>query len=265
MKIKYSINTILIVAISTLLMIIGGCTFDLFDKKEFSFPELEIVSIITENDTSYIVGRIIDPGTTNILFTGFCYNLTGNPDLLENQILLNGTLNEFYAVIPELIPDTTYYFKAFAANDLSYAESEVFEYVVPSLLPPSIPCELVDNVILYGGISYDVFSTTINDDSYYNRYEIEISCYSSGGPTVFLKFNQKPVNGIYKTCSLSNLEEDDKNVYITTQKGMTQNYIQSDGNVYIEVIDDETMKVSFCNLYYYESNFCELKGNATIN
>jgi len=244
------------------LILLSGCTIDLLKDFDNCIPSIEIVSIKSNNDTTIVTGKIVKKGANDVQYTGFCYNKSGNPNVIENQILLNGTNGEFSTAIFGLEPDTFYYFKAFAANDCGYTASETFQYSVPMPDPPIVPCTLTDNVIVPNGFSYNVSSVyTGAAYSIQGEYGINASCYSSGGPTIKFDFHKAPLNGIYTTCNFSSFSNSEKNVYVSVKSGILDTPVNSGGKIYIEKINNDTIFVSFCDLTYtpYSSSLT-LKG-----
>jgi hypothetical protein len=85
-------------------------------------PSLPIVSTLDvdeiDSNNATVNGTIIDIGAPNPNQHGFCWNTTGMPDL-GDTITEQGDVNmtgPFSSVISELIPDITYYVRAYATN-----------------------------------------------------------------------------------------------------------------------------------------------------
>ncbi len=75
-------------------------------------------------------GTILDIGSPDPIQHGFCWNTTGMPDL-GDYVTEQGEVNEtgpFSSVISELLPDSTYYVRAYATNTtgLSYGDEVSF-------------------------------------------------------------------------------------------------------------------------------------------
>ena len=71
-------------------------------------------------DGDIIRAKIADDGGSKIKRVGFCWSLKANPDVFEETISAElGEDGYFSAVIPDMEPETTYYFRAFADNGVS--------------------------------------------------------------------------------------------------------------------------------------------------
>ena len=78
---------------------------------------------VTKNSLS-IGGKLISTGQCEIIQKGICYGMNENPTIQNNIVEATGTTEEFNLVINALVPDKTYYLKAFATNvnGTSYGE-----------------------------------------------------------------------------------------------------------------------------------------------
>jgi len=240
------------------LLILMGC-------KDYSntIPTIEIVSVETENDTTIIVGKVLDEGIGKLDYIGFCYNQKGDPGLLENQILVESISSEnvFYTSIIELKPDSTYYFKAFASNGISYGESEAMSFMIPLTSAPNVPCVLLNDTVYKDGYPYNVNVYSGEPYSAQGNWGIRASC----SPDLRLKFDfhDIPANGIYTSCDHISFDLDNKNVFVSIEVGFFMDLysINSGGKIYVENITNDSIIVSFCNLTYTQSSSdIELKG-----
>ncbi|MDD5186377.1 MAG: fibrobacter succinogenes major paralogous domain-containing protein, partial [Paludibacter sp.] len=71
-----------------------------------------------------IRGNVTSDGGTSITSRGLCWNTTGNPTILNNKISAGVGVGEFNCTITGLIPDSTYYVRAFATNSVGTAYGE---------------------------------------------------------------------------------------------------------------------------------------------
>ncbi|MFA6923379.1 MAG: hypothetical protein WC223_03905 [Bacteroidales bacterium] len=252
-------NNIIIFAFAFLLL--ASCkkgNFDLFKNRKNSLPEVKTVSAeMLNDDVVKITGEVTYAGKSAMEYTGFCISTNPTPKMLDNQILLNGTVGKYSAEITNLEPNQVYYFRAFAANVYGYVYGNIIRFEVPNPQPPTVPCTLANNVLIRNGYSYNL----IDKDT----TQTTITASTSSGLSIELSFPKKPVNGIYTTCNYSNLNDNFRNVYVTlTDYGVYS--INAGGKVYVSI--DATsgkMSVSFCELYYTASSVVELKGKITLN
>jgi uncharacterized protein (TIGR02145 family) len=78
--------------------------------------------------TAKLMGEIVDDGGDDVSEAGFCYSLETNPDQTDVCVVNSATMGEFDETLYGLLPETTYYVRAFAKNSigLSYGESVNF-------------------------------------------------------------------------------------------------------------------------------------------
>ena len=73
--------------------------------------------------TAKIISTAVDDGGVSIIERGICYSTETNPGLADQIIYLPPNMGQDTAEIADLIPNTTYYFKAFATNSKGTAFS----------------------------------------------------------------------------------------------------------------------------------------------
>lgn len=89
-----------------------------------------ITDTVTELGYNYAIsgGTVLSNGGFYVSARGVCWNTTGNPDVNQN-ISINGTeTGNFSSNIPNLLPNTTYYYKAYATNSIgtAYGQEKTF-------------------------------------------------------------------------------------------------------------------------------------------
>jgi len=258
-KLKATIMATLVSAI-----IISGCESGLFSTVDTYIPDVEITSFENFDDTTLIHGRIIDIGSAYVKYSGFFFNDTGNPSSYENQIFFENSSTTFSATTIGLEPGKTYFLKAFSVFGFGFSESKEVAYTVPALMPPDVPCALYDNVIVENNSYYNISYIYAWSNAGQGPYEIEVSCYHSAGPRIFLSFHGKPQNGIFNTCSSESFNNHHRNVHVTVKRAYSTYYVQSGGKVYVENNNNDTLIVSFCSLIYRISSDMELKGKIIV-
>ncbi len=87
------------------------------EANEEAFPQVETIDISDIKDISAKVSaRIIDAGFTDIIDRGIVWSQNQDPTILDNVKLSEASVNEYEEVIDGLLPNTRYYFRAFAKN-----------------------------------------------------------------------------------------------------------------------------------------------------
>ena len=96
--------------------------------------------IVATNDATYITsnsatlnGSIADDGGAAITARGFYWG--ADADNLENNVVSDGTANDFGVNITGLNYSTTYYYKAYATNSVGTAYGEVLQFTTEAILP----------------------------------------------------------------------------------------------------------------------------------
>lgn len=132
-------------------------------------PELPTVTTLAVSDATYTTalgnGNITDLGSPNPTAYGVCWNTTGTPDIAdsstdEGYVSSTGT---FTSSITGLLPNTTYYVKAYATNFAGTAYGNEVSFTTPEdITPPNVMCK---DTIIYldenGEVTID--TTFIND------------------------------------------------------------------------------------------------------
>lgn len=117
-------------------------SFDLFgDPSANALPKVEMVSvsILDDDETVLMKGRVISEGKGETGYAGFCFGEMPVPDLLQNQVICGGEAGEFTAEILGLEADSTYYFRSFASNDFGYVYGDkIIKFTVPNPQPSTL-------------------------------------------------------------------------------------------------------------------------------
>jgi hypothetical protein len=230
-----------------LFLFFSVCSVFIWDCKNFNegLPTVQFVSVVPHGPDSLLVtGVVTSKGADNIQYTGFSYSSNQVFDLLQNQVLINGSNVQFSAVVFAK-QDTTYYFKSFAANSIGYATSSIFTYKFPKSAPDTAPCNLINN--------------DVKDD--YNNVPLPIIRYggeyapignfgvqATDGVSELLNvyFLIDPVNGIY-TVENGNFPGDSNPYEVVIE---LNGYNVTGGNLYIAQNPDGSITLSFCGLSY---------------
>ena len=87
---------------------------------------------ITSNAAT-LLGKLNNIGNGQVLSKGFCYSLSNNPSTSNTVISVPGSsVGNFSSEVSGLLPNTTYFFRAFATNSYGVAYGEVLQFQTSS-------------------------------------------------------------------------------------------------------------------------------------
>lgn len=122
------------------------------------WPEVTTDNVTDVTDTTATFGgEVLSAGGGNITARGVCWSLSPNPTI-DDEIMLSGTgLGAFTCSVSNLIPNSTYYYRAFAVNEIGvgYGEEKSFVSVipiVPVVTPPVVTTYPVTDITLTSAI-----------------------------------------------------------------------------------------------------------------
>lgn len=124
------------------------------DSAYFAYgPELEILTgktlatvgevVVLDTLKKQFQSSVLDPGGSEILLRGFCWNTTGSPTVADRSVEAD---ENFYAILESLYPDTVYHIRAFAENAYGIAYSDELEIQIGDL-PKLGKVERVDGTV----------------------------------------------------------------------------------------------------------------------
>ena len=91
-------------------------------------------SIATNSAT--LLGALNNIGNSQFLSKGFCYSLSNNPSISNTVIDVSGSsVGNFSSEVSGLLPNTTYFFRAFATNSNGIAYGDVLQFQTSSPNP----------------------------------------------------------------------------------------------------------------------------------
>lgn len=114
---------------------------NLFDDGQKPEIETKVVTNITKN-SALSGGSIIMDGGSNIVECGVCFNTSNNPTILDSRTSDDIIESGFESEIKNLIPNTTYYYCAYATNDVGTSYGEVLSF--KTLAEPTSPIFDID-------------------------------------------------------------------------------------------------------------------------
>lgn len=241
------------------------CNLMFFSCKKKTFDDalpvvtLESVEMVSL-DSVVLIGNISSNGADDIEYYGFAFDKSPSFTILKNQMLIEGRNSGDFRMVVHAEHDSTYYFKAFAANGFGYKESNVIKYTVPRPAPVVAPCTLTNNYFNDDGYSFPVSAYGSAVFPNYGNYQVDL--YGSS-EDIRMYFPYKPINGIYTTTlDGSNIGPGQVFINITN---FYQYYVNSGGKVYVNVDSSGTTSISICGVQYIKSSFiCNLKGKASF-
>ncbi|MCF7832973.1 MAG: formylglycine-generating enzyme family protein, partial [Candidatus Marinimicrobia bacterium] len=92
------------------------------DQISFTTPTLSVPILSSPKivDTTYVLvnvrGSIISEGISSVIEIGFCWGISNNPTVTDNNIIVDSDLENFSSSINGLIPGNTYYIRVYATN-----------------------------------------------------------------------------------------------------------------------------------------------------
>lgn len=103
------------------------------------YPTLPIISTNEPSEITYNSaisgGNIIFDGGLTVLTRGVCWNLTGNPTIINDKTTNGGGMGSFTSSITNLDDGTTYYIKAYATNNIGTTYgNEISFKTIPAIL-----------------------------------------------------------------------------------------------------------------------------------
>ncbi len=207
------------------------------------YPEVETVSAIIQADGSVeVTAKILNKGTTDIEYAGFCMDTLGVPGMLSNQILSSSISDDlFTATYIGLAEYKSYFFRAWAANDVGYSYGNTIRLDSLEVVSITPPCTPTQNTINIGSPTptetiYNVSTPT------QNLSEWEFSANSSS-IIVNFTFGSKLATKIY-TVSSSNPGSD--NVSASIYSGFTQGSLKPGEKVYVNQISPTRWNITLC-------------------
>lgn len=248
--------------------IVTSCEFDLFDYHETVEPSINFLNIEGIDGEVYLAGEVIDEGASEIEIIGVCYNKTGNPGILEHQILYQAVQGVFTINIGALDEDVDYYFRLFVTNNNFCGISEQIKYSTGLNTEPTVPCVLESNLINYNYLDFNLdylYKSVAYGQAGDYQVDADLKTESNQYISCMFVFKEEPTTGVYYTCENDENYLGNKNVYVELKNGLLKYGINSDSTVYV-VNTENKFEISFCSITYTEWNGeMELKGNINSN
>ena len=139
-------------------------------------PFLSNITRVDSTEVSITLkASVVDAGLGNVTKFGFCYSSESKNPTTDHLVAENiqGNTEEFSALIENLNPETTYYFRAYAENEKGVGYSNVIEYTTQQVLVQGSEGDVY--VAEAGGLS-----KFIDDSNKYNITKLKVSGYLNG-------------------------------------------------------------------------------------
>ena len=97
-------------------------------------PEIEKPTVVTKSvgevteTTAKVVGQVTADGGAEVTERGVCWNTEGAPEIIDFRTKDGSGVGSFTSSILDLVPNTKYYVRAYATNEVgtSYGEEKTF-------------------------------------------------------------------------------------------------------------------------------------------
>ena len=236
------ITQTLVIAFSFLLLL--SC------NKETNWSTEIIYSTDIELTSAMVTADFSLPNNKNDVYLGICWSKDTMPTI-ENKIHQMKILeSDFYPFfIDELSPITTYYVRSYiikSNGEVIY--SSQFSFTTAG--SPIAPCETESGVINYFGTDY-----SMDDLSEYpfGNYTLETS--SVFGELTF-EFYERPTKiGMFKTVK-THFDLNKNTVIVEGLLGSCFHGTKKDIYVYVNILEDDKISISFCELIMTPGGTC---------
>lgn len=224
-------------------VLLSGCKKALKDPNEY-YPTVKTVKAeVLPNGSVLVEGEIVAEGESPIQHVGFCCKASSNPSVMDGQIIATLSGNHFSATYFGLQPDSTYYFKAWAANEIGYAlgESIVLDSVIG--VPQNPPCNLPAQFADIGTIgSHQIYMVGAPQQG---NGDWMFQASSGTGLTLNFRFGSALTTGIYTTSGTSN--PGNGQVQIDFIENSISGTLLSGHNVYVTQINPNLHEITICD------------------
>jgi len=131
---KYFTSILIIIAA------LFSCSDDETTQTPIALPTVKTNSVSdVATTTSICSGTVLSDGGSTVTSRGICWNTSPNPTINNSKSVNGSGLGTFTTTLTELIPNTTYYIRAYASNSLgtAYGSEISFSTSETMYFPPS--------------------------------------------------------------------------------------------------------------------------------
>ena len=115
-------------------------------------PEIEKPTVVTKSvgevteTSAKVVGQVTEDGGAEVTERGVCWNTEGAPEVVDFRTKDGSGIGSFTSNIPDLVPNTQYYVRAYATNEkgVSYGEELTLTTLKEIELPTVATAEVKD-------------------------------------------------------------------------------------------------------------------------
>jgi uncharacterized protein (TIGR02145 family) len=134
----------------------GGYGSDSLHSAKIEQLLLPLVNTLEiDTQTRFVKSEILFLGRSHITECGICYSTNSNPTLADEYVMSdNKSLGEYTCMMGYLLPNSTYYVRAYASNSEGVAYGAVIQFDTKETIKDSWPCTGVPQVTDYDGNMY---------------------------------------------------------------------------------------------------------------
>jgi len=178
-------------------------------------------------------GNVASDGGSPITARGLCYATTHNPTLASPHTSETGSTGLFTSAITGLVPQTTYYFRAYATNMVGTGYgSEVSFTTLCEPLPPVVNF-IGDTLTIFMGESVDFFDASLYCPTYWK--------WSFVGGSPYESYDKNPADIVYNLPGLFTVCLDASNAF---------GFASSCKEAYIRVLGPTNAKIVMTEIMY---------------
>jgi hypothetical protein len=145
-----------------------------------SFPIVKLDSVSKNQEKPIVYGKIVSNGGTQILKTGIIFSSTSRSIFSDTLLTTNNSDNKIVSILTDLKPNTKYYFKIFAQNNIGNGFSKLDSLITGNnpLINTLASLKLksrIDTLIISKSFKYEVIGVFTDGTSKILTDSIKIS------------------------------------------------------------------------------------------